>query len=186
MGAFFHVRGLGGQCCACAVPPASTPRHFPNCTCGKWVSVAARVARVVHASVASLLGGAVIGLAASLLWLSGRKVAGISGILASAVTPFSAPAGRTWRWMFLLGLVAGGTVMRWSAPQVFGPALRGVPGLLVAGFAVGLGTRLSGGCTSGHGVCGLSRLSPRSLAATVTFVLAGVITVLIAGTGGSR
>ncbi len=126
--------------------------------------------------IGGLGGGALIGLAAALLlWLDGR-IAGISGILGGIG---DAPGDRGWRLAFLGGLVlgAGGyAVAAGGLPQ----ALQGGPLLMAtAGLLVGFGTRLGSGCTSGHGVCGVARLSPRSLAATATFMAAGFVTVFV-------
>ena len=123
----------------------------------------------------ALGGGALIGLAVVMLMLGDGRIAGISGILGGALT--GPRAERAWRVVFLLGLAAGG----WLA-AAFGLAEEaertGYPTLLLvlAGLAVGCGSRLGNGCTSGHGVCGIARLSPRSLAATVVFTLCGILT----------
>lgn len=126
---------------------------------------------------ASLAGGALIGLAAALLlWLNGR-IAGISGIVGGLLRPV--PGDRAWRVAFVLGLLlaplAYGLVARLPVLQVDA----GYGLLVLAGLLVGVGTRYGAGCTSGHGVCGLSRLSPRSLVATLTFMAAGFATVLV-------
>lgn len=130
--------------------------------------------------VAPLFGGVLIGLAAAmLLWTHGR-VAGVSGIAAALVAPHEHGAGR-WRVAFLSGLVAGGLVLRWLAPSQLVVLIdRSVPLLLLAGVLVGLGTYLAGGCTSGHGVCGLGRLSRRSLVAVLVFIGVGVLTATVA------
>lgn len=125
-----------------------------------------------------LLGGVLIGLSAtSLLWLNGR-VAGISGIVHGLV---SAPRNDSaWRVAFLAGLmIAGGLAMHIT--DVGAHSRQGFPvfSLIVAGLLVGAGTRMGNGCTSGHGVCGLGRLSVRSLAAVVTFVVTAMATVFI-------
>ena len=133
----------------------------------------------------SLGGGALIGVAASLLLVFSRQSAGISGIFAGAINPNTSNADRSWRVMFVAGLVLGGIVLMFALPTVFGSSVRSIPWLLLAGALVGVGTRLSGGCTSGHGVCGLSQLSARSLVATLTFIATGVVTVLLMGAGGS-
>jgi uncharacterized membrane protein YedE/YeeE len=120
---------------------------------------------------ASLAGGILIGLAASVLILFNGRIAGISGILGGLLNPANGDAG--WRIAFIGGLL--------GAPFVYGlitemPAIQigaGYGVLIIAGLLVGVGTRYGAGCTSGHGVCGLSRLSPRSLVATVTFMVAG-------------
>ncbi len=128
--------------------------------------------------VLGFLGGMLIGLATVLLLALNGRIAGVSGILSGAVT---APDrfDRSWRLLFILGLMAGAALYR-----VFSGALpvqieAGTPTLVVAGLLVGFGTRLGSGCTSGHGVCGLARLSPRSLAATITFMLFGMLTVYL-------
>lgn len=123
-----------------------------------------------------LLGGALIGLAATLYLLATGRAAGISGILAGALHEREA---RGERIAFLAGLIGAGLI----AALVASPAAANpypVPVLLVAGVLVGFGTRVGGGCTSGHGVCGISRLSTASLVATVTFMATGAATVAIA------
>ncbi|MCB9521685.1 MAG: YeeE/YedE family protein [Myxococcales bacterium] len=123
---------------------------------------------------APLAGGVLIGTAsAALLALNGR-IAGISGIFANAL--FN-PLDRHWRVAFVAGLVAGGLALRMAAPQVFGPSSASLGVLAIAGLLVGFGTQLGSGCTSGHGVCGIGRLSPRGLAATLTFITTGAIAV---------
>lgn len=127
--------------------------------------------------VASLAGGALIGLAAALFVLLNGRIAGISGVLGGLLRPVRGDVG--WRIAFVLGLV--------GAPLVYAlftavPRARidaGWPVLVLAGLLVGVGTRYGAGCTSGHGVCGLSRLSPRSLAATLTFMATGFATVFL-------
>jgi uncharacterized membrane protein YedE/YeeE len=122
------------------------------------------------------LGGVLIGLSASLLWLGAGRVAGISGIFGNLfLTPVGSGSG-PWRGVFLAGLLAGAALVEAVVPgSIRAPA---IPWgwLAASGLLVGVGTRLSGGCTSGHGVCGLSRLSFRSLVATVTFLATGVLT----------
>lgn len=133
--------------------------------------------------VASTVGGMIIGLSVALLMAAGGRIAGISGILGGAVR--GAPGDRGWRLYFILGLVAGGVAFAWGAPEVFGEP-RVVPWwrLAVAGLLVGFGTRLGSGCTSGHGICGISRFSPRSIVATAVFVGVGMLTVAVVGTVG--
>jgi uncharacterized protein len=126
----------------------------------------------------ALGGGILIGLASWLLLASLGRIAGISGIAASALSPAStdSTADRTWRWLFLLGLVLGGAVFTtWLQPAV--QATRPIGLLLVAGLMVGVGTVLGSGCTSGHGVCGMGRRSVRSLVATLVFMGTGFATV---------
>jgi uncharacterized protein len=126
---------------------------------------------------AALAGGALIGAAASLLLLVQGRVAGISGIVDGALA--EAGKNQSWRVPFLLGLVVTGFVASRFVPGAVGPAVAGLLPVAVAGAFVGFGTRLGNGCTSGHGVSGLSRLSVRSLVATVTFILAGMLTAYL-------
>lgn len=127
--------------------------------------------------LSSAAGGVLIGLAAALFVLFNGRIAGISGILGGLL---SWPKGDVaWRLAFLTGLVASPVLFGAVAPL---PAVRieaGMPALIVAGLLVGLGTRYGAGCTSGHGVCGVSRLSPRSLVATAAFMAAGFVTVFV-------
>ncbi|MFT3770127.1 MAG: YeeE/YedE family protein [Minicystis sp.] len=126
----------------------------------------------------ALAGGLLIGASACLLLLYSGRLAGISGILGRIVIP--RPGDVAWRIFFLAGLLAGGMAAARVLPGAFGEAPRiSWAGLVVAGFLVGFGTRLANGCTSGHGVCGLSRLSGRSLAATLTFMATGALTVFV-------
>jgi uncharacterized protein len=123
----------------------------------------------------ALMGGACIGLAATLLlWATGR-VAGISGIVGGLWNVAFNDVG--WRLAFIGGLVGVGVLAAWWQPSLVGSATGSRAQLIAAGLLVGFGTRLGGGCTSGHGVCGISRRSPRSIVATCTFIAAGMITV---------
>jgi uncharacterized membrane protein YedE/YeeE len=124
---------------------------------------------------ASLAGGALIGVAAALFALLNGRIAGISGVLGGLLKP--AKGGVSWRAAFVLGLIAAPIAYRWLAPIAPPRIDAGWPSLVVAGLLVGIGTRYGSGCTSGHGVCGLSRLSRRSLAATFAFMSAGFLTV---------
>jgi uncharacterized membrane protein YedE/YeeE len=128
--------------------------------------------------ISALSGGALIGLASViLLGLTGR-IAGVSGILGGLITG-GKPGDRSWRIAFIVGLVAGAVLCRiLLGPLPVHMQAEGTQ-LIVAGLLVGFGTRLGSGCTSGHGVCGLARLSPRSLAATLTFMVAAILTVYI-------
>jgi len=129
---------------------------------------------------ASLGGGVVLGLAAAMFILLNGRVLGISGILGGLLSPRMGDVG--WRLAFLLGMAAAPTVFGWLAPAGFlaAPRIEAGYGLIVlAGLLVGLGTRYGSGCTSGHGVCGLSRLSPRSLVATLSFMGAGFAIVFV-------
>jgi hypothetical protein len=148
--------------------------------------VALELERILRA----LGGGALIGLAASAWLLVLGRICGISGILAG-VLPGGAAADageRSLRAAFLVGLVATGFVMKAVSPAVFGPDPGSQPRTLavvaIGGLAVGIGTRIGGGCTSGHGVCGLSRGSARSLVATVTFMGVAILTVWLRRTLG--
>jgi len=128
--------------------------------------------------LASSLGGVLIGLSASAMLLLDGKIAGISGILAGVLKPVKGDT--LWRICFLTGLLAGGLLLRESLPGAFDfGIIRPFPLLAIAGLLVGFGTRLGSGCTSGHGVCGVSRLSPRSLVATVTFIFTGALVVYL-------
>jgi len=128
--------------------------------------------------ISALAGGVLIGLAATLLlWLSGRIV-GISGIVGGVLQPRQGEVA--WRAAFLVGLIAAGAAWLWLVPGAYTPRQGFPPVLLVvAGLLVGFGTRLGNGCTSGHGVCGLGRLSLRSLAAVMTFMVTAIATTYI-------
>jgi uncharacterized membrane protein YedE/YeeE len=128
--------------------------------------------------VPALAGGALIGLAASLLLVAAGRVAGISGITGGLLFP--ARGDVRWRALFLLGLVVAGIVAALLGPGSIGSSPRSLPALAAAGLLVGIGTRLGNGCTSGHGVCGISRLAPRSISATIVFMATGMLSVLVA------
>lgn len=125
----------------------------------------------------SLAGGMMIGGAATLLLLFNGRIAGISGILGGLLRPAREDIG--WRIAFLGGLVASPLLMALAAPLPAARVAADYPLLIAAGLLVGIGTRYGSGCTSGHGVCGLSRRSPRSLVATLAFMAAGVLTVYV-------
>lgn len=128
--------------------------------------------------IASTLGGLLIGTASATLLLLHGRVAGISGIVGGLLDPGSADRG--WRVAFVAGLLAAGAIAYALVPAQFGDGGVTSPvGLVVAGLLVGVGTRLGGGCTSGHGVCGMSRLAPRSLTATALFMIVAMATVFI-------
>ncbi|BCT92913.1 hypothetical protein LYSHEL_19360 [Lysobacter helvus] len=127
---------------------------------------------------AGLLGGVLIGIAATLLLLLNGRIAGVSGITFNAALQRNPRGESAWRWAFLAGLmIAGGIAMRATGQVALSPAPFAV--VAVAGLLVGYGTRLGGGCTSGHGVCGIGRMSKRSLVATVLFVASGMATVFV-------
>jgi uncharacterized membrane protein YedE/YeeE len=126
--------------------------------------------------LAGLAGGALIGLASALLLLAEGRIAGVSGILGEGL--FGPAAERGWRLAFLAGLPLGAWLVRTATADAMGFSVTGDPALLVTGgLLVGFGTRLGGGCTSGHGVCGLARGSPRSIAATLCFLASGGVSV---------
>lgn len=125
----------------------------------------------------SLAGGILIGTAAAMFLLLNGRIAGISGILGGLLRPRAGDTG--WRVAFVLGLVAAPLVYQLVAPLPSVQIDAGTALLVVAGLLVGVGTRYGSGCTSGHGVCGLSRLSARSLAATAAFMGAGFITTFV-------
>ena len=128
----------------------------------------------------SLTGGVLLGISASLFILINGRVLGISGILGGLLVPKKGDA--EWRIAFLLGLAVAPLIFRVMVPPDLFHAPRidaTYPYVVVAGLLVGLGTRYGSGCTSGHGVCGLSRMSPRSLLATITFMAFGFLTVFV-------
>ena len=126
----------------------------------------------------SLLGGALIGAASALLLVLNGRIAGISGIVGGLVDGH-ARGDRPWRAWFLAGLVLGGLALAWLDPGAITASPASLPVLVVAGLLVGLGTRVGSGCTSGHGICGISRLSARSIVATLTFMGTAMLTVLV-------
>ena len=128
--------------------------------------------------VSATIGGLFIGLSATILLLFNGRVAGISGIIEPRAS--QSGGGDAWRLAFAVGLLIGGAAMLLARPEAFGvPTGRSLGAVIGAGLLVGYGTRLGSGCTSGHGVCGLSRLSKRSLVATCTFMGAGFVTTYV-------
>ena len=127
--------------------------------------------------ISALSGGLIIGCAVVLFFYTTGRLAGISGIFANA---FTSKENRSSNLLFLLGLVIGplGYLYFTKIPVNF-EITNSYILIIIAGFLVGLGTRMGGGCTSGHGICGISRFSIRSIIATITFIISGVITVLI-------
>ena len=142
--------------------------------------------------LSALAGGCLIGLAAALLWVANGRIAGISGMV-NRLLPFS--AGQLWRLLFLAGLVGGSALAALAFPAlgaggneaarlVTAPAGSGIPTgvwLAIAGLLTGIGTTLGNGCTSGHGICGQARLSPRSLVAVGVFFSVAIVTVTATG-----
>ena len=126
--------------------------------------------------IAALAGGALIGLAALMLLLFNGRIAGVSGIIGGLLSPAAGEVA--WRFSFVLGLLAGGGLLLVFHPVSMAPE----PGvslaaLIGAGLLTGIGVKIGAGCTSGHGICGVSRLAPRSIVATVVFLAAAMLTV---------
>jgi uncharacterized membrane protein YedE/YeeE len=123
-----------------------------------------------------LLGGLLLGVATVILLLGIGRIAGISGIFSSLLKPKRVEA---WQILFILGLVVSPLLYGLISPLPAIEVTTSLPLLIGAGLLVGFGTRLGSGCTSGHGICGNARLSPRSMAATVTFMFFGIVTVYL-------
>ena len=124
----------------------------------------------------SLVGGMMLGVATIILLLGIGRIAGISGIFSSLLKPKRV---EMWQVLFILGLIVSPLLYKLARPLPDVEVSTSLPLLIAAGLLVGFGTRLGSGCTSGHGICGNARLSPRSLAATVTFMFFGILTVYI-------
>lgn len=125
----------------------------------------------------ALVGGILIGISATLLLAFNGRIAGISGIINGAIT-FN--KDEIWRWMFILGMLLGGVLYEYGLASQPTPKSTFAPvAMIIGGFLIGFGTRMGSGCTSGHGVCGLGRLSLRSLVAVLTFLTTAMITVFI-------
>ena len=125
----------------------------------------------------ALAGGALIGIATAVLLLVAGRTAGVSGIVGGILRP--SPGDLAWRIAFVAGMVLAPLVFTIAAALPPLQIAAGYPTLVVGGLLVGLGTRYGSGCTSGHGVCGMARLSPRSIVATLAFMLAGFVTVYL-------
>lgn len=126
----------------------------------------------------ALWGGMIIGVAVSLMLLFTGRVTGISGIIGGALKP--RPHDISWRVLFMAGLICGGIIVKIIHPEFFNfDANLKISDLVIAGLLVGFGTSLGNGCTSGHGVCGISRFSLRSILATITFIVSGVLSVFL-------
>jgi uncharacterized membrane protein YedE/YeeE len=128
------------------------------------------------AAAVALAGGALIGAGASLLLFLTGRLAALSGIVSGLLRKSSEEWG--WRAAFVAGLLGGGILCAWIHPSVFARSPASAPVALLTGVAVGFGARLGGGCTSGHGICGISRLSKRSFVATLTFMFMGALVVM--------
>jgi uncharacterized membrane protein YedE/YeeE len=127
--------------------------------------------------LSAAIGGILIGLSSALLMLLAGRIAGISGIFGSLVSWQAQERG--WRLGFVAGLVAAPVLAALAGYALLAPPMPGWTTIVAAGLLTGFGTRLGGGCTSGHGICGNARLSPRSMAATALFMLAGFLTVFL-------
>lgn len=126
-----------------------------------------------------LVGGVLIGLAGAMMLLGAGRIAGVSGIAARGLGLGGGNMSLSSAWMFLIGLPLGAALVAWVRGGAAELDYVSLPAVIVAGLLVGFGTRLGSGCTSGHGVCGVSRLSQRSLVATATFMAAGIATVAV-------
>jgi len=127
---------------------------------------------------AATLGGLLLGIASSLLFVANGRILGISGIVGKI--PLTTGSDRSWRLVFLLGLLTGGLVLLgFDRSMLAFASEQTVPAAIAAGVLVGFGTRLGNGCTSGHGLCGLARLSKRSIVATLVFMATGALTVFV-------
>jgi uncharacterized membrane protein YedE/YeeE len=126
----------------------------------------------------SIIGGVLIGIAVTIMLLFNGRVVGISGIIGNSIKPTKGDF--LWRLMFILGLLVGGIILKFTLPESFTMKdhTQSID-YIVAGLLVGFGTLLGNGCTSGHGVCGISRLSRRSIFSTLTFISFGIIGVLL-------
>lgn len=126
----------------------------------------------------ALIGGGLIGVAVSLMLIFNGRVTGISGIISGSLTPKKGDF--SWRILFIIGILTGGFVMNRVNPSLFQQSSNATTiDYIVAGLLVGFGTLLGNGCTSGHGVCGISRMSVRSILATIVFIISGIISVVI-------
>ena len=127
--------------------------------------------------IAALAGGVLIGLSATILLAFDGRIAGISGMVNGAI---KFKPEENWRWLFILGMLAGGFLYEYVFASEPTPLSSFAPtAMIIGGFLVGVGTRMGNGCTSGHGVCGLGRLSFRSLVAVITFMITAILTVFV-------
>ncbi|TGM86774.1 YeeE/YedE family protein [Leptospira licerasiae] len=128
--------------------------------------------------VMGLIGGVVIGIAVSLMLLWNGRVTGVSSIVYGVLIP--SKGDLAWRWYFIVGLLIGGLSLKATAPELLAVEIQTKEWIgALAGVFVGFGAMLGGGCTSGHGVCGVSRVSPRSIVATIIFMTAGMAAVVL-------
>jgi len=132
----------------------------------------------LQAFLPPLVGGALIGVAASVLLVANGRIAGISGVVGELLVPGTKDTG--WRWSFLAGMLgATAIVVAFLPTAIAAHPSRSLPAVIAAGLIVGFGTRMGNGCTSGHGVCGIPRGSARSITATLVFMFTGAVTVAI-------
>ncbi|MGK7943960.1 MAG: YeeE/YedE family protein [Microcystaceae cyanobacterium] len=125
----------------------------------------------------ALIGGMLIGLSATILLAYDGRIAGISGMVNGAI---KFKPEENWRWLFIIGMLVGGFLYEYLLPTTPTPSSSLAPiSMIIGGFLVGVGTRMGNGCTSGHGVCGLGRLSFRSLMAVITFMITAILTVFL-------
>jgi uncharacterized membrane protein YedE/YeeE len=126
----------------------------------------------------AIIGGVLIGCAVSIMLLFNGRVTGISGIISGLLKPIKGDS--FWRFLFVLGLLSGGGILKIYFPESFSNTTNSpLSDYIIGGFLVGFGTLLGNGCTSGHGVCGISRLSFRSITATMIFILFGILSVFV-------
>jgi uncharacterized membrane protein YedE/YeeE len=126
----------------------------------------------------AIVGGVIIGIAVTIMLVFNGRVTGISGIIGETLKPNS--LDKNWRYLFLAGLLCGGLILRFTYPVAFTLESHAAPvDYILAGLLVGVGTLLGSGCTSGHGVCGISRLSLRSIISTVLFITSGILSVIL-------
>lgn len=125
-------------------------------------------------------GGVLVGLASLLLLMLNGRIAGISGIVGGACSIVSTPtAERAWRGVFIAGMLAAAVAWQYAVGPLPVEPVAGMPVLAIAGLLVGFGTSMGSGCTSGHGVCGIGMISPRSVVATIVFMVSGMATVTV-------
>jgi uncharacterized membrane protein YedE/YeeE len=135
----------------------------------------------MHSFFLATIGGVLIAIASSIILFGLGRIAGISGIFSSFIFNSKSFENR-WKFFFVVGLLVGGFLIKYLNPSLFDYSINfSMPLVIFAGLLVGFGTRLGSGCTSGHGVCGLPRLSKRSFIATITFIGFGILTVLLKG-----
>jgi uncharacterized membrane protein YedE/YeeE len=127
--------------------------------------------------ILSTVGGALLGLSATTLLMLNGRIAGAAGILGGALLPKNGDVA--WRVLFLFGLIFGGAALAFVRPESFGVSPRPVALVVAAGLFVGIGVRLANGCTTGHGICGISRFSKRSVVATMTFITVAAATMFV-------